>query len=410
VRNTAAALLSMMVAVASSLCTLDGLARAQTSSFVTQVAEITDPENSFDDQFGYSVAMSGNTLVVGAPQFAGGTGLAYVFLNSRGTWREAARLTSGSNQTILLGISVAVGGDVIAVGTPDMANENSNGEVCVFVKPPGGWRGDLTPTAVLTLPAVADNLLGTSVAVSADGTTVAAGAPSFLAASGVYVFVKPQGGWTNMTEATATLSPSSGFETGAKVAMSGNTIVAGEAATGNFQSAYVFVEPPGGWVSTTQPTATLNGSDETGQDDFGASLSISGSTIVVDSGHGTGTVYVFVEPEAGWTDMTQTAELTLKAKGDPGLGFATAITGDVVLATAPGDFIGQVAQGAVFWYVKPATGWANTSLPNGSVIASDGGADEGFGGSLAVSGATFVVGAQYKGGNDQGAVYIFAAT
>jgi hypothetical protein len=66
-----------------------------------------------------------------------------------------------------------------------------------------------------------------------------------------------------------------------------------------------------------------------------------------------------------------------------------------------------VAQGAVFGYVRPAGGWVNTSKPNASVIASDGGAKEGFGASLAVSGTTMVVGAPDKGGELQGAVYIF---
>ncbi len=308
-----------------------------------------------------------------------------------------------------MGTSVAIGGDTIAAGA--IAGKGGNGSVFVFVKPPGGWKNTTTPAAELTIPnGITRNLLGTSVAVSSDGKTIVAGGPGQTGLGGANVFVEPEGGWVNMTEPAATLTSSSGFEVGHAVAMSGNTIVVGEADTGNMEAAYVFVEPAEGWVSTTQPNATLTGSDEERVDAFGHVVAISGKTVVAGSAHGsTGTAYVFVEPETGWTDMTQTAELTIQAKGDPGLSFAVAITGKVILASAPDDAIGDVTQGAIFGYVKPAGGWVNTSKPNGSVIASDGGADGGFGASLTVSGTNMVVGAPDKGGELQGAVYIFAA-
>lgn len=312
----------------------------------------------------------------------------------------------GGNQAILFGASVSVGDNVIAVGAPD--DNNANGEVYVFVKPTGGWRGNPTPTAELTVPAVTGNLLGTSVSISPDGKTIVAGGPGEGGPSGAYVFVEPEGGWVDMTEPTATLTAASGFEVGHSVAISGNTIAVGEADTGNLEAVYVFVEPAGGWADTTQPNATLTGSDEGREDAFGHVVAISGNTVVAGSAHNTGTAYVFVEPETGWADMTQTAELTIQAKGDPGLSFAVAITGKVILASAPDDSIGKVPQGAVFGYLEPAGGWVNTSMPNGSVIASDGEVGDGFGFSLAVSGSSMVVGAPTKGGGLQGTVYVFA--
>jgi hypothetical protein len=411
--KSAAALLWLSV-LGLTLIALSTPSDGQVHRGVRRVAEIADPNNGFDDQFGYSVALSGNILVVGEPQEAGPTGLAFVFLNSGGTWAEAANLTSGSSETIMFGTSVAIGEGVIAVATPAQGNNNANGEVCVFVKPPGGWRGDLTPTAVLTLPGVTNNLLGTSVAVSSDGTTVAAGGPGEGGPSGVYVFVEPPGGWVSTTEPTATLAPSSGFEVGHAVAMSGNTVVAGEANTGNFEKAYVFVEPPGGWVSTTEPTATLTASDENFIDGFGSSVAISGNTIAIGSpGHGAGgkpgAAYVFIEPPTGWADMTQTAELNVQTGQILELGTSVAVWGNVVLVGAPWDIIGtNDEQGAVYGYTKPASGWVNSTSPNGSVTAKPGMAQERFGDSIATSGKTFVVGAPYDGGALQGAVYIFA--
>jgi hypothetical protein len=393
-----------------TLCPAPSYAVAQRAKGTKQVAEITDPENGADDQFGHSVGINGNSMVVGAPQFFGSAnhGWAYIVVNSGRGWKVVARLASGDGQSIQFGTSVAVGGDVVVVGTPD--DDNGNGVVYVFVKPAGGWKGDLTPTAELTIPpGLVDNLLGTSVAIDSDGKTIVAGGPGQGGASGAYVFVEPEGGWVDMTEPTATLTSSSALEMGNSVAISGNTIVAGEVDNGRLEQVYVFVEPAGGWVDTTQPNATLTGSDEGSKDAFGHVVAISGNTVVAGSAHNTGTVYVFAEPQTGWADMTQTAELTIQAKGDPGLSFAVAITGKVIVASAPGDIIGQIPQGAIFGYVKPAGGWVTTSKPNGSVIASDGGAKEGFGASLAVSGTTMVVGAPDKGGDLQGAVYIFAA-
>ena len=94
-----------------------------------------------------------------------------------------------------------------------------------------------------------------------------------------------------------------------KVAISGNTIVAGlrwaDSRTG---AVYVFVKPPGGWGNTTE-TAKLTASDRAVDDDFGYSVAISGDTIVVAAGSPTaaGTAYVFVKPAGGWADATETA-------------------------------------------------------------------------------------------------------
>jgi hypothetical protein len=60
--------------------------------------------------------------------------------------------------------------------------------------------------------------------------------------------------------------------------------------------------------------------------------------------------------------------------------------------------------------VKPPTGWADTSKPTGSVIASDGEAGDGFGHAVAISGTIAVIGAPLhavNGTTEQGTAYIF---
>src|SRR5262249_36540339 len=125
------------------------------------------------------------------------------------------------------------------------------------------------------------NFLGTSVAISSDGRTIVAGGPGTGGLGGAYVFVEPEGGWVDMTEPTAVLTSASGHEVGQAVAMSGDTIVAGENNSLTLSSAYVFVKPAGGWVTTSQPNATLTVSDENTVDHFAVSVAISGNTVVV---------------------------------------------------------------------------------------------------------------------------------
>ena len=129
-------------------------------------------------------------------------------------------------------------------------------------------------------------------------------------------------------------------ELGYSVAISGNTVVVG-AAGGH--AAYVFTESGSGWANMTQ-VAKLTASDGNayagGQ--FGASVAISGNTIVVGApGQGEGAAYVFSEPASGWTNMTQTAELTASdgALNPPtgigaNFGDAVAISGNTVVVGA----------------------------------------------------------------------------
>jgi hypothetical protein len=157
---------------------------------------------------------------------------------------------------------------------------------------------------------------GLSVAI--DGNTVVVGAP-YATVNGnqnqgaAYVFVKPASGWANMQQ-TAELTASDGQPLvyfGISVGISGRTLVVGDSGAeigGNKAqgAAYVFVEPPTGWASTTE-TAKLTASDGGYDSGFGSSVAISGNTLVVGAPQTypiPGNAYVFVEPAGGWTDMT----------------------------------------------------------------------------------------------------------
>jgi len=195
------------------------------------------------------------------------------------------------------------------------------------------------------------DIFGVSVAISGDTIVVgASGEDSYTGSA--YVFVKPTDGWSNMTK-TAKLSASDGamFDWfGHSVTISGDTIVVGAFED---DSAYVFVKPTGGWSNMTQTaklTAGVAGYN------FGISVAISGDTIVIGAekvGLYRGSAYVFVKPTGGWSNMTHTAELIASdcARYDS-FGISVAISGDIIVVGASGDNITYTDQGSAYVFQK----------------------------------------------------------
>jgi hypothetical protein len=117
-------------------------------------------------------------------------------------------------------------------------------------------------------------------------------------------------------------------------------------------------------------------------------------------------------PAAGWANATQTAELTASDGGaEDGLGSAVAVSGSTIVAGAPFHEAGiNAEQGAAYVFTMPAAGWANAPQA-AELTASDGVAEDGLGSAVGVSGNTIVAGAPgHKVGAkaEQGAAYAFA--
>jgi hypothetical protein len=373
----------------------------------------------------FPVAISGQTIAVGAPKDNDFRGVVDVFTESNGGWAnppETARLTaSAGNAGNELGWSVAISGETIVAGAPDnqVGGPADQGAVYVFTEPDGGWVNG-TQTAELTASdGAADDHLGTSVGI--DGTTIVAGAPDDEVGGNddqgtAYLFTEPGGGWVNGTQ-TAELTASDGAagdELGSSVAISGETIVAGapdhEVGNNNDQgAAYMYTEPGGGWTDGTQ-TAELTGSDGAADDHLGTSVAIDAQTVVagapdheVGNNDDQGAAYVYTQPGGGWTDATQTAELTASdGNATDELGSSVAISGETVVAGAPGHEVGNNADyGVADVYTEPGGGWTDATQSD-ELIASEGYAANTLGTSVAISGQVIAAGAPFEG-----AAYVF---
>jgi hypothetical protein len=177
-------------------------------------------------------------------------GEVYPFTEPPGSWSnetEAAKLvasdgTAGED----FGSSVAISGDTIVVGTGSAGGEGASGTALyVFTKPPGGWSGTLYESAKLTVTDPSAAGLG-PVAISGD--TIVAGAPSTQVGSNgrqgaVYVFNMPAAGWAGTIHESAKLTPASGVAdegVGVAVTVSGGDVFAGAFWNGLLETVYVF--------------------------------------------------------------------------------------------------------------------------------------------------------------------------
>lgn len=333
-----------------------------------------------DEWFGSSVAISGDTIVVGAgksdrfllqpPGVVPDCGAAYVFVRSGGSWDLQARLQAQFGDTDdAFGISVAIDGDTLVVGADEEASDGSNpsddsvfkaGAAYVYERDGSSW----IPVAYLKAdyPGYVD-LFGYSVAV--DGDTIVVGANA---------------------------------EDGDGSAESDDSVQRSGAV-------YVFVRDTAGWVRQAYLKADVPGED----DSFGVSVDLDGDTLVVgaygeasdgsspydDSLERPGAVYVFERTGTTWSQ-----ESWLKAWNVDALdmfGARVAISGDSILVGATGEASDGTSwlentsygYGAAYLFVREGDAWVQGSYLKAS--NPDGG--DFFGGSVAMSDGVVVVGA-----------------
>ena len=219
--------------------------------------------------FGDTVSISGNTMVVGSPFATVGKnseqGAVYVFTHIGSAWTQTAKLTASNGAAYAdFGDSVSISGDMLVVGAPSATASTDvlpEGEAYVFTftklaKKGYAWE----QTAELTASdGAAGDQFGSSVSIS--GNTAAVGALNATVGENTgqgeaYVFSKPGSRWSQ----TAELIASDGAENdnfGSSVSISGDTVVVGApyaTVYGNEGQgkAYVFVEPGSGWADMRQ--------------------------------------------------------------------------------------------------------------------------------------------------------------
>jgi hypothetical protein len=211
----------------------------QSGSTWTQQQKLTG-----GDSFGWSIAVSGTTVVIGAPNQEVGSnptqGAAYVFVQSGNTWTQQQELTAsdGVNDDFF-GWSVAVSGTTAVIGSPNhgfLGYATGQGAAYVFTQSGSMWNQQWV---LIASDGCCVDSFGIAVAVS--GTTAVIGSDINTA----YIFVQNGNTWAQQQE----LNDNIDDFFGSAVAVSGTTAVIG--ATGLFSNpsaVYVFVQSNNTWI------------------------------------------------------------------------------------------------------------------------------------------------------------------
>ena len=370
------------------------------------------------DLFGQSVSLSGDTAIVGAYQdnnSAGAdAGSAYVFTRSDGVWTEQQRLqASDAAAGDFFGFSVAMNGDTAVVGS--IRDKNSSGQAAgsayVFTRSNGVWTQQqrLQPSDVAL-----NDQFGYFVSVSGDTAVVSSVADDDGGeqAGSAYVFTRSNGVWTQQQKIQASdRKASANF--GHSLSLDGDTVIIGawqddpNSHNRAIGAAYVFTRSNGVWTQQQKLTA----SNASSLDFFGTSVALSGDTAIVgaplvdDVGHDAGAAYVFTRTAGVWTQQQQLQSSDIAA--DDFFGGFTFLSGDtMVIASQLDDNSGGTDAGAAYVFTRSGGVWTEQQ----KFMASDAAANDSFGNSIALSGDTVIVGAyqdDINGITDAGSSYVF---
>lgn len=466
------------------------LAVCLTTRLCAQQAYVKASNAGANDFFGRSVAISGDTMVVGAisedgsgtgvnpasDEGASNSGAAYVYVRSAGVWSlqaylKAANTGAGDG----FGRAVAVSGDTIVVGAnledgsgsgvDPVSNELAADAGAAYVYKRSGTIWSLQATLKASNPGGGDQF-GQTVAVS--GETIFVGAlfedgsgtgvnplPDELAADAgaAYVYVRSGETWSQQAYLKGA-NTGAGDQFACFLAAFGDSAIIGalgedgsgtgmnpasDELSGNSGAAYVYVRNGVTW----NQQAYLKASNTGAGDIFGQSVALAGDTAVVgayrEDGSGTGVnptsdegainsgaAYVFKRSGTAWTQQAY-LKATNSAANDE-FGVPVGVSGNMVVVGSwqedgSGTGINPVSDelaadsGAAFVYVRGGTTWTHLAY----LKASNTGAGDSFGQRVAVSGDTVVAAAigedgsgsgvnpvTSEGMNGSGAVYVFA--
>ena len=329
-------------------------------------ADLAPTEPRLGGRFGQAVAVSGNTLLVGEPgggDPAVGPGAAYAYVRSGSTWTLQQKLEADvPGISDYFGRSVALSGDTALVA--------SSGTTCVFTRAGSVW------TQQATLPhgtgAFGDEATR-SLALSVD-TAVISNTQDESLTGAAWVYTRSGGVWTEQQKLTAS-DAAQGEQFGTSVTLAGDTALVGDAvdttaAGERAGSVYVYTRSAGVWSQRQK----LTSSDAAEGDHFGWALSFSGNTAAIGApfcdvgGLGdVGAVYLFTFSNGVWT---QRQKLTLgSARVWDWYGFSVGLSGETVVAGTPRRWTAAAAEvGAVVVHQLPPARPAASS-PKGAITA-----------------------------------------
>jgi hypothetical protein len=361
-----------------------------------QTQQVTESDPAFDPEFGYAVALHGDTAMIGAQQAKIGDndaqGAVYVYERSGdGTWTRTQKLVASDGQAFdTFGHSIVFDGTTALIGAyGEVINDNfSQGAAYVFTLVDGSWVE--SQKLLASDGQMFDNfgyslgLDGTTALIGADGATIGDNG----AQGAVYVFTESGGTWTEGQKLVAS-DGAGGDIFGYSIAFDGATAMIGAYGANQSQGAVYAFGLAGDSFTENQKLVASDGAPNAY---FGYATALSGSNFLVGAWGAVpapgnidmqGAAYVFTNDGATWTE---TQELLAD---DPGLqdkfGHAVALEGTTALIGADGV---DSAAGAVYAFDGTGGTWTQAQ----KFQASDAAPAYQFGNPVTLDGTTALVG------------------
>lgn len=346
---------------------------------------LTATDGATGDSFGSSAAISGDTILVGAPNKTIGLntfqGACYVYTRTGAVWTQQARLTASDGVAgNLFGCAVSIFGDTAIIGAyANATGANFNqGAAYVFTRSGSVWTQQ---AKLLASDGAANDYFGFSVSAGLDTVVVGASSKTVsgrLAQGAAYAFTRAGTVWTQQAKLVAA-DGAAGDAFGASVSLSGESVLIGakykQVGANAFQGAgYVFVRSGSNWTEQ----AKLVASDGGAFDYYGSSCVLSGETAILGAPNqaiagnaGQGSAYVYSRSGVVWAPQSR----LLDSAGQPADAFGTsvAMAGSASIGGMPSRTVGaNLAQGAALVFgsnipiniiQQPATSTACTSAP-----------------------------------------------
>jgi hypothetical protein len=380
---------------------------------LTETRKITASNGANFHQFGLAVAISGDTVVVGANQDFVSTGAAYIYERNQGGpnhWGQTKIITASDGAfNDQFGISVAISEDTIVVGA--WFDNSRRGAAYVFDRNQGGSNNWGQVKKLTANDASSDDFFGGAVAISNDTIVVGAGGndDNGSGSGSAYVFDRNQGGsnnWGQVKKLTASDAAMSD-QFGHSVAISSDTAIVGARFDNSSRgAAYVFDRNRGGLNNWGQ-VKKLTASDGAADDRLGQAVAISNDTTVVgadgddDNGSGSGSAYVFDRNQGGSDNWGQVKKLTASdGTSNDQFGSSVAIHNNRAFVGAVGD-----DAGSAYVFERNAGGGNNWGEIR-TLLPSDGVNGDLFGGAVSLFSSTFISGSSADD-SFRGSAYIF---
>lgn len=305
----------------------------------------------------FPLAIDKGTLVIGV------NAAAYVYVRTGTTWSLQTTFLSpvseGGDIQAGFGQAVAVSGDTVIVGAAGV--DNGAGAVYFYERSGATWSGPLQVSADDRSPGPPNqrgDLFGWAVAIEGDTAVVTAPCQVVVETNNIideqgaaYVYVRSLGTWVEQGYLTPNEDVVETTEhMGNAVDLSGDTLVAG---VGDSDHAFVFARQGTAWTEQQILTAF----DGLSGDGFGNSVGISGDQIVVGSpgnDNDLGAAYLYERTGATWFEGDKLRATTgVPTFGHLFFGGSVAISGDTIIAGAPSEEVGlNDLQGAAYLFQR----------------------------------------------------------